>query len=266
MLAKQPETLEGAISMQFLLEVRLLLGRNLRATLRNPMWIIFGLFQPVLYLLLFEPLLNNLTLPGFGNTSALNIFTPGLLVMMALFSAGFAGFNVCEDLRSGVIERLRVTPASRVAMLLGMVLRDVITFLVQCLLLILIAMLMGMTIDPVGALLLFLLMTLIALMMASISYALGFLLKNEGSLAAALNTVSLPLMLLSGVTLPLSLAPQILQNIAKFTPFSHAVDAARSLVNGHLGDQSIVVAFSIIVALMILGVFWATSVFRKAVA
>jgi ABC-2 type transport system permease protein len=252
--------------MRFLIETRLLLGRSLRATLRNPVWMLFGLFQPALYLLLFEPLLNKLTLPGFGHTSAINIFAPGLLIMMALFSAGFAGFNVCEDLRHGVIERLRVTPASRVAMLLGMVLRDVITFLVQCLLLIVIALFMGLTLNIPGVLILFVLMTLIALMVASVSYALAFLLKDEGSLAAALNTFALPLMLLSGVTLPLTLAPQILQNIAKFTPFSHAVDAARSLVNGQLGDQSVAIAFIFMGVLMVLGVFWATRVFRKAVA
>ncbi|HLI69947.1 MAG TPA: ABC transporter permease [Ktedonobacteraceae bacterium] len=252
--------------MRFLLETRLLLGRCLRGTLRNPVWIVLGLFQPVLYLLLFAPLLDNLKMPGFAHTNSLNVFTPGLLVMMALFSAGFAGFNVCQDLRSGVIERLRVTPASRVAMLLGMVLRDVIIFIVQCALLVLIAMLMGMTVDPLGMLILFGLMTVIAVMMASASYAVGFILKNEGSLAAALNTVTLPLMLLSGVMLPLSLAPQILQNIASFTPFSHAVDAARALVNGHLGDQSIGVAFTIVGVLLLLAVFWATRVFRKAVA
>jgi ABC-2 type transport system permease protein len=252
--------------MRFLLETRLLLGRCLKSTLRNPVWLVMGLFQPVLYLLLFAPLLNNLKMPGFGNTSSLNIFAPGLLVMMAMFSVGFAGFNVCEDLRSGVIERLRVTPASRVAMLLGMVLRDVILFLVQCVLLVLIAMLMGMTVDLKGVILLFLLLVLIALMMASASYALGFLLKNEGSLAAALNTLMLPLMLLSGVMLPLSLAPQILQNIAKVTPFSHAIDASRALINGHLSDQSILISFVFIGVLMILGIFWATRVFRKAVA
>ncbi len=252
--------------MRFLLETRLLLGRSLRGTLRNPIWIMLGLFQPVLYLLLFAPLLDNLKMPGFAHTNSLNVFTPGLLIMMALFSTGFAGFNVCEDLRSGVIERLRVTPASRVAMLLGMVLRDVITFLVQCMLLVLIAMLMGMTVDPVGILILFGLMTVIAVMMASASYAVGFILKDEGSLAAALNTVTLPLMLLSGVMLPISLAPQILQNIARFTPFSHAVDAARALVNGHLGDQSIGLSFGIAAVFLLLAVFWATRVFRKAVA
>lgn len=252
--------------MRFLLEVRLLLGRCLKGTLRNPMWIILGLFQPVLYLVLFAPLLTNLKMPGFADTNSMNVFTPGLLIMMAMFSAGFAGFNVCQDLRSGVIERLRVTPASRVAMLLGMVLRDVIIFLAQCVLLVLIAMLMGMSVDPIGVLVLFALMTLIALMMASASYAVGFILKNEGALAAALNTVTLPLMLLSGVMLPLTLAPQVLQNIARFTPFSHAVDAARALVNGHLSDQSIGLAFGITAVLLVLAVFWTTRVFRKATA
>lgn len=252
--------------MRFLLEARLLLWRCLKGTLRNPMWMVLGLFQPVLYLVLFAPLLNNLKMPGFAHTNSMNVFTPGLLIMMALFSAGFAGFNVCQDLRSGVIERLRVTPASRVAMLLGMVLRDVIIFLAQCVLLVLIAMLMGMSVDPLGVLVLFGLMALIALMMASASYAVGFILKNEGALAAALNTVTLPLMLLSGVMLPLSLAPQILQNIAAFTPFSHAVDAARALMVGHLGDQSIGLAFGITAVLLILAVIWTTRVFRKATA
>jgi ABC-2 type transport system permease protein len=251
---------------RFLLETRLLLVRCLKSTLRTPVWVIMGLFQPVLYLLLFAPLLDNLKFPGLGTTHPLNIFTPGLLVMMALFGAGFAGFSIIQDLRSGVIERLRVTPASRLAMLLGMILRDVIVLLVQCVLLILIGMLMGLTIDPMGALLLFGLMLIIGLMMASASYALALILKDEGSMAATINLLVLPLMLLSGVMLPISLAPQILQNIAKVTPFSYAVDAARAMVNGHLGDQSIVIALSLSGILMVLGLLWATNVFRKATA
>lgn len=251
---------------KFLLETRLLLVRSLKSTIRTPVWVIMGLFQPALYLLLFAPLLDNLKMPGFGATHSLNIFTPGLLVMMALFGASFAGFSIIQDLRSGVIERLRVTPASRLAMLLGMILRDVIVFLVQCILLIIIALLMGLTVDPVGTVLLFGLMLLLGLMMTSISYALALILKDEGAMAATLNALMQPLMLLSGVMLPLSLAPQILQNIAKFTPFSHAVDAARALVNGQLGDQSVIIALSLTSAMMILGLLWATGVFRKATA
>ena len=252
---------------RFLLETRLLFVRCLMSTLRTPVWVIMGLFQPVLYLLLFAPLLDNIPMAGFSpHIHPLNIFTPGLLVMMALFGAGFAGFSIIQDLRSGVIERLRVTPASRLAMLLGMILRDVVVLLVQCTLLILIGMLMGLTIDPMGALLLFGLMLLIGLMMASVSYALALILKDEGAMAATINALVLPLMLLSGVMLPISMAPQILQNIAKYTPFLHDVDAARAMVNGQLGDQSIVIALSLSVILMVLGLLWATRIFRKATA
>ncbi len=251
---------------RFLLETRLLFVRCLKSTLRTPVWVVMGLFQPVLYLLLFAPLLDNIKMPGFGGTHPLNIFTPGLLVMMALFGAGFAGFSIIQDLRGGVIERLRVTPASRGAMLLGMILRDVVVLLVQCTLLVLIGMLMGLTIDPMGALLLFGLMLLIGLMMASVSYALALILKDEGAMAATINTVVLPLMLLSGVMLPISLAPQILQTIAKYTPFSHDVTAARAMVNGQLSDQSIFIALILSAILTVLGLLWATRVFRKATA
>ena len=66
---------------------------NLRSTLRNPIWIIIGLFQPICYLLLFAPLLKNLAgSPGFPSGGAYNIFTPGLIILITLFSAAFVGF------------------------------------------------------------------------------------------------------------------------------------------------------------------------------
>ena len=58
-------------------------------------------------------------------TNAFNWFVPGLLIQMAMFGAAFAGFGLIAELRNGVVERMRVTPMSRVAMLLGRSLRDV---------------------------------------------------------------------------------------------------------------------------------------------
>src|SRR5258706_7031033 len=164
--------------------------------------------------------------------------------MMALFGTGFAGFSVVDDLRSGVVERLRVTPANRTALLLGMVLRDVLVLLVQCALLLTVATLMGLQADLPGVLLLFVLMAVIGMMMASVSYAVGLVLRDEGALAATLNSVLLPLQLLSGVLLPLSLAPKFLQTLAQLNSFSHAVDAARALINGNLSDNSVVLGFA----------------------
>ena len=56
---------------------------------------------------------------------------PGLLVLLAIFGGLFQGFGLIAELRAGVIERSRVTPVSRLALLLGRSLRDVVSLLVQ---------------------------------------------------------------------------------------------------------------------------------------
>jgi ABC-2 type transport system permease protein len=251
---------------KFLRETWLIFNRNFVRSLRQPMWIIVGLFQPILYLLLFAPLLNGLHIPGFDASGSMNGFFPGLLVMITLFTCSFAGSGLLPDLTDGVVERLRVTPANRFALLLGMLLQDVFIFLVQCALLAAVATLMGLRANLGGLIVAFGLVALVGLMMASLSYAFALIFKNQSTLAAIVTTLTLPLSLLAGVLLPLSLAPQALRTVSNLTPFSHAVDAARALVNGQFGDSSIPLAFVLVAALMTLALFWSVRIFRQATA
>src|SRR5579884_2741603 len=133
----------------------------------------------------------------------------------------------------------RVTPVSRFALLLGRALRDIVTLLVQSLLLVLVALPFGLHIQAVGLLVMLALIALIGLLTASLSYALALWLKSEDAFAPLLFTATLPLLLLSGVLLPLSLAPDWLRAIANANPLAYAADAARSLFNNHLGDASV---------------------------
>jgi ABC-2 type transport system permease protein len=240
----------------------------LRVMLRNPAWVFFGLFQPICYMLLFAPLLKNLVgVPGFpkgGAGGAYNVFTPGLMIMMAIFGTGFAGFTVIGQLREGVIERLRVTPVSRLALMIGMISVSLLNLLVQTLLLVGVGILLGFRPDAAGLALLVVLVLIGGLMMGSCSYAVALVVKNEGSLAAAVNLVALPLLLLSGIMLPISLAPDILRKIAKGNPFAYSVDAARALVLGHFGNSAVPQAFIILGVLALLALWWATSSIRQA--
>ena len=74
----------------------------MRILLRNPVWVVFGLTQPILYLVLFGPLLKNVTGGGLGGNDSWRIFVPGLLLQLAIFGAGFAGFGIIQELREGV--------------------------------------------------------------------------------------------------------------------------------------------------------------------
>src|ERR1700738_2517918 len=105
----------------------LVFGRYFGLFIHNPAWVVIGVVQPLLYLILFAPLLNSIAkTPGFPTGGAYNVFVPGLLVQLGLFGASGVGFGLIAELRMGVIERLRVTPVSRFALLLGRTLRDIL--------------------------------------------------------------------------------------------------------------------------------------------
>jgi ABC-2 type transport system permease protein len=253
--------------MKLIRDTWLLFVRDIMVTLRNPAWLIIGLFQPICFLLLFAPLLEGIAkAPGFPPGGALNVFTPGLLVMMGMYGAAFVGFGLIADLRAGVIERLRVTPVSRLALLLGRTLRDVIVLLVQSALLVLVAWPMGLRVDMGGIVVALGLIALIGLALASCSYALALLLRSEDALAPTINFFVVPLQLLSGITLPLTLAPLWIRNVAALNPLAYAVDAARSLFNGALGDPTVLRGFGVLAALALLAMWWAARSFRQATA
>jgi ABC-2 type transport system permease protein len=245
-----------------------IIGKNeLILQLRNPLWLFFGLFQPIVYLVLFSPFLSGITqMPGFPAINAIQFFAPGLLIMNVLFGAAFAGFGLIDKLRSGFIERIRVTPVSRLAIVLGLVLRSPVVLLVQSGILVLTALLYGLQIHIVGMLILAVLLSLIGITMASLSYTIALIVREEGALAAVTNFFTLPLFILAGVMLPVTFAPPLIQHIAKFNPFAYGVNAARALVNGNIGDSSVWAAFIIFAVLGSLALSWFIRKIKDAVA
>lgn len=247
----------------------LLIAKNeLMLQIRNLPWLFFGLFQPIVYLVLFSPFLAGLaSAPGFPGGSAIQFFAPGLLIMNVLFGSTFAGFGLIDQLRSGFIERIRVTPVSRLAIVLGLVVRSPVVLLVQCTILLLIAVLFfGLHVHIVGVIILFVLLAIVAVTMASLSYTIALIVKEEGALAATTNFFILPLFLLSGIMLPVSFAPHIIQSIAKFNPFAYAVDSARALMAGDFGSSATLYAFLIFLLLATLTLRWFIKKMQEAVA
>ena len=253
--------------MKLLHDTRLMFVRNMQHTLRSPIFVFVSMFQPLMYLLLFMPLLNSLGgVPGLPAGKAVDVFIPGLLVLQALFGTAFVGFTLIDDIRSGVIERFLVSPVSRSSILLGRVLRDALVLLIQCVLITLVAIPFGLSVNAIGFLLSLLLYALIGITMASISYGFALIYKIEDSLAPTLNTITLPVSLLSGIILPLALAPIWLQDIAMINPFSYAVYASRALFAGNFQSLEIVEGFLIIGVLAVVVFLWGVRSLKKMAA
>ncbi len=236
-------------------------------TMRDPLWLVQGLFEPVIYLVLFAPLLNGVAhAPGFPSRNAIQFFAPGLLIMNAMFGSGFEGFTLRDKILSGFLERLRVTPVSRLSLALGFIFESSFTLIVQSTILILCSLVFGLRLQPLGALAVLVLVVLIGITMAAVSYCLGLVIRQGGVLAGVINTYALPLLILSGVMLPVSFGPPLIQMLARFDPFYYAVEASRALINGPWSDPAIPAAYGIfgVLAVAALGLF--IHAIREAVA
>ena len=230
--------------------------------LRNPAWVIIGMLQPVLYLLLFGPLLKPL-ITQFGATNAYTFFVPGMLVQLGMFGAFFAGFSLIGEWREGVIEAERVTPASRTALLVGRLVRDVLQLLVQALILVGLGYLMGMRGSAGGIVFGVLLTLLVGGACAAASNALALTTKSEDVMAPVINMVMMPVLLLSGILLPMTIGPKWLLNVSDWMPFRWVVDAVRTAFSGDFATSPMIWGSVWAAVLFVLAVAWGTATFRK---
>ncbi|NHC23481.1 ABC transporter permease [Nocardioides sp. IC4_145] len=245
----------------FLRETSIVFNRQLRMNLRNPAWVIIGMLQPVLYLLLFGPLLEPVI--GQLGVNQYTWFVPGMLVQLGIFGAFFAGFSLIGEWREGVIEAERVTPASRSALLMGRLGRDLLQLLVQALILVALGLVMGMDWNPGGILLGIVLTILLGGACAAASNAFALTVKSEDVMAPVINLVMMPVLLLSGILLPMSFGAAWLDTLADFMPIRHVVDAVRGAFFGEFDASKMGWGVGWTVLLFGLAVWWGTAVFKR---
>ncbi|GIG63112.1 transport permease protein [Longispora fulva] len=250
--------------MTTLREIVLLYRVQLRHTLRTKIGIVMGVVQPLIYLLLFGPMLIKVSrTPGLDGANPWQTFVPGVLVYLALFGPGFAGFGIISDLRAGVIERMRVTPVSRLALLLGRVLRDLTVLAIQIAMVTAVGFALGLRASPVGLLIGLAVLLLLGAGLSSLSLALGVILKSEDQFAPLVTLGALPLMLLSGILLPMQLAPTWLDVASRFNPLRYVVDGVREVFAGHYATRTVAEAFVAAALLSVVCVFVGTRTFHR---
>jgi ABC-2 type transport system permease protein len=250
--------------METLRDTQLIFRRQLQLALRNPVWVIIGLSQPVLYLAFFGPLLSGMAgMPGFPPGNAWQVYVPGLLVQLGLFGSAFVGFAIIGEWRLGIIERMRVTPVSRLALLLGRVLRDVLVLLVQAVVLIVAGVAFGLRAPFLGVLIGLGFVFLLAMSLSSLSYAAGLITKSEDAFAPLLNMIMVPLMLLSGILLPMSLAPDWLNTLSRANPFRYIVEAMRDVFLGNYLTLAVLEGAVVALVLAAVSVLIGTRTFFK---
>lgn len=232
--------------------------RDLRALARQPWWIAISLAQPLVYLLLYSALFEKVAeIPGFEGGSYLDFVVPGIVLMTAMFSGGWAGMGVINDLERGVVDRFLVSPVRREALIAGRLTQQAIVTVIQSLILIGLGLAIGASFPGgiVGIALLIAAAIVLGAAFGALSLGLALVMRKEESVVAAVQVLLLPLTFLSSVFMQPSLMPGWIENVARFNPADWAVQAGREAVAADV-DWSVVLSHGGSLAAFALACAW----------
>lgn len=239
--------------------------RNLRSLLRQPAYLLITLIQPVVWLLLFGALFKSVAdIPGFHGTY-IDFFTPGVVVMLAVFSAGWTGMGAVDDIKGGVMDRMLATPIWRQALNAGAVLWTAVQVMIQAILIVILALILGANFQGgvIGVIVMILVGGLLASVVASFSNAVGLVGRQRETVIGVVSFFQLPLTFLSTGMMQKSLMPHWMATVAKYNPVNWAVEAGRSAAMQHTDWGLVGERVALLVALTLVAGFIASRTFAR---
>jgi ABC-2 type transport system permease protein/oleandomycin transport system permease protein len=217
---------------EFLADSRVMAARQLRKVSRRPVYIVYLLVQPVMFVLLFTYVLGGAI--NTGSIDYVNYLIPGIMVQTAIFGALTTGLGLTEDMKAGVVDRFRSLPIARSAVLVGRTTADMVANGVTLLVMLLVGLVVGFRpSEPVWSIALALLLVLaFAYVFSWISAYVGLAVRDPETAQSIGFIWVFPLVFASSAFVPADTMPGAVQAFADVNPVTLVVDASRALMIG----------------------------------
>ena len=199
-------------------------------TMRMPLWSLFTLIQPLIWLIIFAQLFGHFV----ETDNYMDFIMPGILIMTVLFGSSWSGVSLLREISAGTVDKMLVSPVSRVAIVLSRVLHSAIQVIAQALIILVVAWLMGSAIsmNPLHIFMAMLIVLFLAVGFAALSNGFAITLQREEPLVMIGNLMTLPLMFFSSALVPKQFMPDWIEFISIINPITYAVEAVRAVLVG----------------------------------
>lgn len=218
----------------------LVAGRNLSVLRKNPGRLIYPLVQPVVLLVMMVSVFGNLALTSAPNDHALvdvyrQFLIPGIIIQNAALTAPTTGLALLRDSSSGLADRFRSLPMSRLAVLAGRVAADAVVFAVQAIVLLAVATPLGFR-APNGGLLSYIEIVVVTvvfgLALAVLSGWFALVIGDPEAAERVLFFPAIALAFISSAFAPISDLAGWMQPIARANPVTMAAEVIRAIAAG----------------------------------
>jgi ABC-2 type transport system permease protein len=253
--------------MTLFYDIQSLFIRAFTKIIRNPTLLFVNLFTPLLFLLLFSQLLQKLSVFLGPSGNYLTYLTPGILVLTVVTGAFQSGMAIVNDLNSGFLSKVLLTPSSRAAILLGRLATDLLVLIMQSAIIIGLALLLGLRIvtGVGGLLLIFVTLAFFGLAWSGLLLAVGLKTRKAETVSAVGNLLVFPLLFVSSALFPVSIMPAWARTVSDYNPLSYVSNVTRGLVQGGLSWSTFAYAYAVIGLMAILTFGVTLYQFRKVV-
>ena len=204
--------------------------RELKHWYRSRPQILMTFVMPLIWLTLFGFAMSGFV-SSMGDIDYFSFLAMGIVVMSALSTAMNSGMSLVWDRKFGFLDKLKVTPIPRGIIPLARILSTAIKTIIQSLIMLGIALLLGLNLSPDFSMMSFLIIILVivctSMTFSSVFVTIGLVIKNQDVLMSVNVLLNLPLMMASGLMFPTSSFPNWLQVIANLNPLTYAADVIR---------------------------------------
>jgi ABC-2 type transport system permease protein len=209
---------------------------------RNKVRVVSGLAFPIIWLVFFGTgMSSSLQIIGGEGIDYILFVFPGILAMNLIFSSIFSSISIVTDREFGFLREILVAPISRGAIAVGKTLGGATTAFLQALLILILAPIVGITLNFKMVLFLIPAMFLISFALTAFGVLIASRLKSSESASLVFQFVVMPMYFLSGALFPLSNLPHWLYVFVRINPVTYAVDILRQIVFLNSGiEQSVV--------------------------
>jgi ABC-2 type transport system permease protein len=205
----------------------------------------FRAVQPILWIVVFGPVMSSVKGIPTGGIPYTDFITPGVLIQSTTFLSIFYGLMMVWERDSGILKKLLVTPASRYATVIGRSMASGIRAIFQGLIVVPFALLIGVRFVPNAAYFIsaFVIIFFASGGFAAISILVASFMKTRERFMGIGQAIIMPLFFASNALYPVQMMPQALQYFSAVNPMSYVVDATRGLmITGDLTNLLIDVA------------------------
>ncbi len=227
---------------------------------RSKSRIIGSLAMPFFFLAIIGTGMGSLVKVGGG--SYLDFMAPGILSMVVLFGSIFSGVIVIMDRQFGFLKETMVAPVKRTSIVIGKALGGATTAVIQGMLMLGIAMLLGAHIDMTDLLPVMALMFMVSVMFVSLGIAIASTMEDMHGFQLVMNFLVMPMFFLSGALFPLTAAPEPIRWLSYIDPMTYVVEAMRYLLVGS-STMPIAVSGGVLGFALVLSVLLATWLFNR---